>query len=511
MDFERKKNALRNIATGFFNKFISILFPFVLRTVIIKKLGMNYLGLDNLFTSILQVLNLSELGFSSAVAYCMYKPLANGIDEEVNALYCFVKKAYNIVGIIVFIFGIALTPFLKFFISGSIPSNVNIYILYYIYILNAGGSYFLFAYKNVLLYATQRIDINNKVYTFTRIIMYIFQLFLLLMYNNYYMYIIMLPLSTVLNNLLISHIVDKKFPQYTPEGKLSNDKVREIKYQISGLFIGKLSQVTRNAFDSIIISSLLGLSITAIYNNYYYVVTSLVSIMVVISSSIIPSIGNSIASDSVEKNYTNFLDLHFLYMWISGCITVCLFFLYQPFMIMWVGKKYMLPDTSVFLFSIYFYCLVIGNIRAVYIEATGLWWQNKERAIAEVMCNLILNVILGIYFGINGILVATIISIVVINFIFSAKVLYKYYFKDFKITTYFINTIYYALTTMIAFLVCSFFTRLFVENTVLNLFFKGISCFFIVNLIFILFFQFTSNYKNIKKMVISKFKEERQI
>lgn len=184
MKYERSKNATRNIITGLFNKLISIVFPFIIRTFIIKKLGMEYSGLDNLFTSILQVLNLSELGFSSAVVYCMYKPLADNNVEEVNALYGFVKHAYTIVGFLVLGIGIILLPFLHLFISGDIPRDINIYMLYLIYLLNTVGSYFLFAYKNVLLYANQRIDITNRIYTFSRMVMYIVQLVLCIFQIN---------------------------------------------------------------------------------------------------------------------------------------------------------------------------------------------------------------------------------------------------------------------------------------------------------------------------------------
>lgn len=506
MKYERSKNATRNIITGLFNKLILIVFPFIIRTFIIKKLGMEYSGLDNLFTSILQVLNLSELGFSSAVVYCMYKPLADNNVEEVNALYGFVKHAYTIVGFLVLGIGIILLPFLHLFISGDIPRDINIYMLYLIYLLNTVGSYFLFAYKNVLLYANQRIDITNRIYTFSRMVMYIVQLVLLLVFENYYLYIIILPLSTILNNLITLYIVDKNYSQYSAEGELSDVVKKDIKYQISGLFIGKVSQVTRNSFDSIILSSLFGLTITAIYNNYYYILSAIVAIMVVISSSIIPGIGNSIVSETKNKNYSDFLKFNFIYMWIAGCITVCLVCLYQPFMKLWVGEKNILSTTSAFLFAIYFFCLMIGNVRAVYIEAAGLWWQNKSRAIMESILNLLLNIILGKLLGINGILIATIVTIVVVNFFLSSKILYKHYFDEYKIKAYYLNTMLYAFVTFIASVICYRISWCFRWTGFLNLIMIGICCILVTNIIYLIFYRKTEAYKNAKVWIKIKWR-----
>ena len=193
----RTGNAKRNIIAGFINKIISILMPFLMRTVIIRELGMNYLGLDNLFVSILQVLNLTELGFNSAVSYCMYKPISEGDTDTICALYAFFKRAYTVVGICILSAGMGIMPFLNSFIKGDIPENINIYILYVIYLANTVISYMLFAYKNIILSASQRLDITNNILTFSKLAMYICQLVLLLAVKNYYIYIMIMPIATI--------------------------------------------------------------------------------------------------------------------------------------------------------------------------------------------------------------------------------------------------------------------------------------------------------------------------
>lgn len=501
MSTERTKNARRNIISGFTNKMVSIVMPFVIRTVLIKKLGMDYLGLDNLFVSILQILNLSELGVSSAVVYCMYGPIAEHDVKKVNAYYKLIKKIYLFIGIIILTLGLIIMPFLSYLIKGKIPSNINIYILFLIYLFNTVISYLLFAYKNVILNATQRVDVYNNIMTVSRMLMYVVQIMVLLLYSNYYVYIIFLPLSTIINNIITSRYVDNHYKEYYPSGELCEDEKKELKHQVIGLFIGKLCVVTRNSFDSIIVSTYFGLVVTAIYNNYYYIMNAVVSIMLIVSASIIPGIGNSVAIENMEKNYKDFMKFNFIFSWIVGCCTVLLACLYQPFMILWVGEKSMLSQRSAILFAVYFFVLMIGNIRAAYTEATGLWWENKERAILEAITNLILNIVLGRLFGVNGVIFATILTTLVINFIMSSQIIYKYYFKGKKMTEYFGYSLIWAVTTGVAIVICLWLTDLMKITGVLGILFYGIIGVVISCIVFWIIFHNTNQYIKSKKWI----------
>lgn len=301
MKLERTKNSVRNAFYGMVYRLVSILMPFVVRTVFIRMLGIEFLGLNSLFTSILTVLNLTELGFSSAIVFCMYKPIAEDNTDEINALLAFYKKVYRCIGLIIFLIGIVLVPILPHLINGSYPNNVNIVSIYLIYLINTVLSYFMFAYLGSLITAFQRDDIISKINIVITTLMYLAQIVILVTLKNYYAYILIMPLFTVINNIRIAMIANKMFPQYKPVGKISNESKREIKEKISGLVIFKICYVSRNAFDSIFISMFLGLADTAIYNNYYYIMNAVVGITSVLTSSVLAGAGNSVASDSVEK------------------------------------------------------------------------------------------------------------------------------------------------------------------------------------------------------------------
>lgn len=501
----RFKNATRNIKSGFLNKIVLLLFPFVIRTILIKKLGSDYLGLNSLFTSILQVLNLAELGFSSAIVYNMYEPVAKNDIITIGALVGLYKKIYRIIGICISIIGLLILPFLKFLTNNSYPDEINIYIVYLLYLLNTSLTYFLFAYKSSLLIAYQRNDIVNNIQTIISIIQYIIQIVMLLLFNNFYLFLLIQILSTIVNNISISIIVEKKYPNYKTNVKVNSNIKKEIKKSVTGLMINKLCYTTRNSLDSIFISSFLGLNMVALYTNYYSIMAAINNILNIITNSILSGIGNSIVTESQEKNYKNMDNFNFIYMWLSGWCMICLLCLYQPFMKIWMGQKYLLSIKYVILFCIYFYVLKMGDIRATYSDAKGLWWENKYRAIVESIANIFLNLILGYFFGLTGIILATLISLFIINFCYGSQILFKHYFTNIKISDYFVkNVIYFTVTIIVASL--TYITCSFVKTNLLNeLLIETIICILLPNILYLIFYIKTKSFKNayptIKKII----------
>lgn len=479
----RKKNSKRNIIYGLLNK--TVMFTsFFVRTVIIQKLGTDYLGLGSLFTSILQVLNMSELGFSVAMAYHMYKPIAENDTGHVCRLLNFYKKIYRVIGFGILIVGFILMPFLKNLIKGDWPKDLNIYWIYFIFLFNASISYLFFAYKNALLNVAQRQDIVSKIDSVVCLTRNIVQILLLLTFSNYYYYIILSPIFTIISNILVHIVSARLYPQFICEGKLEKSEISEIVQQIKGIAIGRLGVISRNAFDSIVLAKFCGLLEVGIYSNYYYIFNNILVILTVITNSITASIGNSLVTTSKEKNYNDLIRFNFYFNWFGCWATICLLCLYQHFMMLWVGKKLITSMLNVVLFCVYFYLSQAGQVRAIYGAAAGIWWNFRYFQIGEIISNIILNLVLGYYWGMSGIIVATIITVTIFSMIGISKTIINKVFERSTKEFFVNNSMYFILTSItgyITFKACSFIV---VENY-FGLIYKLLICCFIPNIMFV--------------------------
>ena len=216
----RTQHTLRNSLWGLVSRLVCVFAPFVIRTLIINELGANYLGLSGLYVSILQVLNMAELGISSAIVFSLYRPLAEKDKITVCALMALYKKLYRYIGLSILGIGLCVTPFLSSIIKSDVPDGIDIYLLFLLYLANTSVSYLLYAYKSSLLTADQRSDIVNKILMAVMLLQYVMQIIVLIVFKNYYVYYILTPICTCLYNIYLSRIVDRKYPEYKPSGSL---------------------------------------------------------------------------------------------------------------------------------------------------------------------------------------------------------------------------------------------------------------------------------------------------
>ena len=508
MRLSRSKNAKRNILVGEIDRVTGIILPFIVRTMILHIMGTQYLGLTSLFYSILQMLNLMEMGFGTAIVYSMYKPIAENDTKTINALLAFYRKVYIVVGTLVAIIGIGLMPFLPYLIKDKVPSDINIYYLYVIYLINTCINFFVFPNKKALITAFQRDDIGGRIHIFTQTAMYIGQALFVWLAKDYYLYAAMMPITSVLYSLLVAVKVTKKYPEYKPAGKLSSETSKDIKKQVTGLMIRKLAMLSRNSFDSIFISAYLGLRMTTLYSNYYYIMDSVVMILAVIKTSMAGGVGNAIAMEKQSKNLHDMSVIDFLFMWIGGWCSICLLCLYEPFMKIWVGEKMMLGMPIALMFSVYFYILKMSDIRTLYSEAVGLWWQARYISIMEALANLILNWVLIRFMGLYGIILATLISYFIFHFLGGAYILFKHYFTDGGMVQYLISHGRYMVITIgigaLTFYVC----HLINFGGIQGLITKGLICAVLPNVVYFLLYFKTKNFSEAMRLL--KFKKDKK-
>lgn len=493
----RTDNVYRNLIWGIIARIAMILLPFISRTIMIYTLGIDYVGLGSLFSSILGVLSLAELGFGSAIVYSMYKPVAEDNKELICQLLGFYKKCYHLIGLIILVIGIFLLPFLDKLVSGEVPEGINLQILFIIYLLNNVISYFLFAYKNSVFLAYQRVDLQSKISLLINVGLNVLQIVILLSVRNYYLYAILIPVSTLINNLLILFFSQRMFPNIYPTKGLPEIEKKVIKTKIAGMIFQKIGGIILTSVDTIVISAFLGLKVLGIYNGYYYIITALVGFLAVIQTALIPSVGNSVAKETKEKNYRDFNKFQFIYLWILAWWSSCLVSIYPSFMELWQGSENTFPFIIVILFAIYFYTHHMGDFCYIYKESLGLWWEGKFVTLISSVVNLTLNIILVNYIGISGILISTIIAITFVNVPYGGWILFKYYFTEKGLyKNYILQQIYRfavsILVALITYFCCSLWT---LDSLLLTLLKNLFICVLVPNMLLVLLYFPTRDFK----------------
>lgn len=493
---ERTRNASRNIFFGVILKAYQILVPFLMRTAMIYLMGVQYLGLNSLFTSILQVLNMAELGVGSAMVYSMYKPIAEDDNATICALMKLYKTYYRRIGLIIAVVGCILTPLIPKLISGDVPIGINIYTLY---LLNLGAtvlSYWLFAYKNSILQAHQRTDIVSKVTLVTNTMQYGLQILVLWIFRNYYLYVIVMLITQAMTNIATAIFADRIYPEFKPLGQVEKKKVREINQRIRDLFTSKIGGVIYDSADTVVISSFLGLTVLAVYQNYYYILNAISGFIVVIFSACTAGIGNSIVVETKEKNFNDFNKFTFIICWIAGFCSCCFLCIYQPFMELWVAKDLMLSFSAVICFVIYFFTRQLNALFNLYKDASGMWHEDKYRPLAAALTNLVLNLILVQFIGIYGVILSTVLAILCVGMPWLMHNLFTMIFEKKNLWPFLRKLGWYCIVVSVSCVVCYVVCTFIDFGLVLTIIVRGMICCLIPNLIYFLFYRNTQEYQD---------------
>lgn len=450
MKIERTQNTIKNIKAGLILKVYQMLIPFVIRTIMIYVMGVQYLGLSSLFSSVLQVLNLAELGVGSAMVFALYRPIAHDDEKTICALMRQYRKYYRLIGLVVGVTGLLLTPAIPHLISGDVPEGMNIYILY---LLNLGATvltYWLFAYKNCLLQAHQRTDVASFIAVITYSLQCLLQIVVLVMYKSYYLYVIVALVTQALNNIVTAVVTTRMYPQYRPTGVMNKDEVREINQRIRDIFTAKVGSVVLKSSDSIVISAFLGLSVLAIYNNYFFIASSIIGVVEIILSSMMAGLGNSYVLETKEKNYKDLEKFTFMFLWLTGVCTCCFLGMYQPFMEVWTGPDLMLEFGAVICFAAYFFVYTLNRLLSIYKDAAGLWHKDRFRPLITATVNVFLNLWWINSWGIYGVLLSTVLSMVVIGMPWILYNLFHSFFDRSMMRRYVNQVLRHVLLTVLA-------------------------------------------------------------
>ncbi|WP_338359639.1 hypothetical protein [Yeosuana marina] len=503
----RTANSFRNVSSGLSSQIVYTILGFVSRTIFIKYLAVEYLGINGLFSSILSVLALAELGVGSAFVYSLYKPLAEKKEDVVASILNLYKKVYITVGFVVFVLGICLLPFLDQLIPQK-PDNISesISTIYLLFLFNSASSYF-FSYKVSLINADQRNYISTWNYLIFYIVQNILQIVVLILYQNFLFYLTVQLVCQFLSNVSISFIVNKYYPFLSQYKKLKVDNAikKEIISNAKATFIIRIGGILVNSTDNLIINYFSGLALVGLASNYNLLIGIATAIILQIFNNISSSIAQINAVESKIKQYETFKMINLANFWIYGFTAICFILLANDFIAIWIGNSYILPMSISLMIAINFFMVGVQGTIWTYKATYGFFNQGKYLVILTALLNLAFSFLLGHYWGLFGILLATALARLITNFWYDPYIIFKLglaippkiYLKSFfkfLLVLIFTGFITFKVTLLLNF------------SNLINLIVKLVICLIIPNLMIYLYYKKTNEFESMKFIFINSFK-----
>lgn len=488
----RIKKSAYNLATNIGAQSLTILLSFISRTVFIITLDANYLGINGLFSNILSILSLADLGVGTAIIYSMYQPLANNNTKKLAALTQFFGRVYIIIAIVIACLGMALYPFLDFFVNLDV--NIpNIKIYYLLFLAQSVASY-LFIYKTSIVNADQKGYIINGNAMVINTISVIIQIVELLLFKSYIAYLIIQIATSILCNYFISRVSVKRYPYIEDKEQLDKSEKIEIWNNIKSMFMYKLGGVILNNTDNILISKIIGTVFVGIYSNYAMIITKVGNLISVIFISIQASVGNLNVEANSAKRFSIFKVLSFVSFWLYGFCSISFCVLLQDLMNLWLGNSYQLNNNVVYISVFNFYLQGVLYPIWCFRNTTGLFNYTKYTMIVASVINIVLSIVMGICWGLFGILLATAISRLITNIWFEPYKLFNMYFNKSSKNYYIFEIV--RLSFLIIFIAFSqiLFDSVCISNIYIRLMVKAIYCATVPNLIIYFRYRKTEEY-----------------
>lgn len=512
MNNSRIVNSFKNIMTGTISQIINLFLNFGTRTVFVKYLGVEYLGVNGLFTNILTILSLAELGFGGAMVYSMYKPLAESDYRTVSKLMNFYCKIYTKIGVFIGVLGISLMPILKYIVKQENEMG-NFKCIYLLFLMNSVISYF-WAYKRSIITANQQEYILSQYKLYFTFVKSILQIMLLLLTKNFLIYLTIQILSTFVENLLVSKKADKMytFLKENKNQKLDKKERKEIWKNVKALMIYKLGSTILDGTDNIIISAFIGVIWVGKLSNYTLIIGSISMLISQFTNSITASIGNFVAKESKERQEFLLKVITLIYFIIYGISTICLYFLINPFIELWLGSNYLLSENIVYVICLNWYIYGMMSSIWTFRGTMGLFIYGKYRPAISAGINLTVSIILAKNIGFIGVLLGTTVTRILTNVWYDPLIVYKHGLNRSVKYFYLIWLKYFVLLKLVMIILIILFKYIPEYNNWSIIFIKLLTSIFVSSVIIFIFIKKMEEFKYlcniINEKIINKYKKK---
>lgn len=494
----RTEYSVINILTGLGGYFLNTVLGFVCRMVFVQCLSADYLGINGLFTNIITMLSLTELGIGSAIGYALYKPLAKNDEEKIASLMQLYGRAYRIIGIFISVIGLALMPFINVIIREQPNISESIYLLYILNLFNTVSTYF-WGYRTTLLTAAQKNYIVAAISYVISVVQSILQMVFLLLFRNYLDYLLIQTAGNFLYKILVSYFAEKHYPCIKKKDikPLPKDEQRVIFANVRDLMIYKVSSLLVNSTDNILITFFNGLATTGIASNYTLLVNTLNSLLGQVFNGLTASIGNHNASENTDKQFQMFSFLNMMNFWIFGWAALGIFYCSSDLVQLCFGAEYVLPIQIPFVMALNFFTVGMMNAVWTYKHTLGLFHYGRFMQIFTGVLNIVFSVVLGTYLGVFGILAATVLARACTSLWYDPVAVYIHGFGK-SPWSYLVRYVQYLLILFLAAGLCQLSFTLVAGSHLVKTLMKIVLCSVVTNVVFLLIFFKTPEFQMLK-------------
>lgn len=498
----RSYNSIRNIVIGFATQIMTFLLSFILRTFFIYYFGKELLGVNGLYSNILTILSLAELGLGTVMIYSLYKPIKEQDQLKITQLLYYFKKLYHFIALVMLVVGLLCLPILPYFIVSDL-NIADLRVYYVLFLLNTVCSYFNI-YKTALINADQKQYLIKNVTMLVFVITSLVQIGIAFYFQDYRLYLMSAILSTLTTNYILGKVADKRYPFIKQKvEELSKEEKTTIFANMKSMFLYKIGVVIMNNTDNILISKLVGTVWVGLYSNYGLFVNMVNSFINTFLNAIFASLGNLNAGENQKRKYEIFEMLLLLFHWLAAFCSICFIVLFNDTITLWIGKEYLFDELVIFAIVFNFYLANIVNPVWMYRETTGLFHRIKYTMLISSIINLVLSIVLGKSYGIFGILMATAVSRLLTTIWYEPYVLFKDYFKIHP-WKYYQRQLTYIIISVIGFITTRYAVSYISNVSFINLIVKLLICIILFNTIFLILTYRSKPFRLIKENYIDK-------
>ena len=497
----RLKNSVVNVATGTVLQILTLTLSFVVRIIFVRQIGYSYLGISSLFTNILTILSVADLGFGTSISISLYAALKKGDEKHIAGIITYFKKVYLIIGGIIFVVGCVICPFVKYLVN--VTSSIPFLELYFfLYLINLVSTYFI-SYRHAIIKADQKNGLLNTISSIVLLAKSVIELLVLLILPKFFepqvtyiTYLAVMVISTYAIEIWSAAAAKKIYPYAFNKEPIDKEEKKEIKKNVFTLLLYKVCNAVNKSVDSILISILVSTVILGKYSNYMLIVGTLMGFGCLVSRNAIASLGNFVLTESKERQVKIFQILNFIHIVMAAFFIVNFVGILEPFFHVFFGL-----DSTLSLLTLVFVAVHIGfdlnyQMNELFRETTKMFRKIPWISAVNLVLNIVLSIVLGIFFGLEGIIGGTLIAYLLTSFWFETFALFKYHFKASSKSVWL--KLLYAVASITTFSVGAYFitTKIVFVNDIIQLVFAVVVS-LVLSILCILSFAWFEEFKKV--------------